>query len=114
MLEQDYVLEQTELLGHFLRMILYPGAKNFEPNFSQEAVELQVKLVTELEKNNYNEAENLLFDKLEENRSQDMLRVGLWFYDRLRKEPREKLERYEFSPDEVLEGMQSIEKLVMK
>ena len=114
MLEQDYVLEQTELLGRFLKMILYPGTKEPKPNFSQEALELQVKLVTELEKNNYNEAENLLFDILEEDRSNDMLRVGLWFYDRLSNEPREKLEKHGFSLDEVLEGMQAIEKLAMK
>lgn len=113
MLHEDFVLKQTELLGRFLRTILYPGESDPHPSFAQEAVELQNKLITDLQNHDYNGAENRLFEALEKNKSDDLFRLALWFYDRLASLPEQELEDHDFSHEEVLEGMQEIENMLV-
>lgn len=115
MLKDDYVVEQGNLLTRFLRTILYNSQTDPKQThlFSENALQLQYHLSQRMHRHQYNEAENDLYDALESANDNDTYRIALWFYEELLKEDKETLEKHQFSYDEVLEGLQDLEKLLL-
>lgn len=113
MLTDDYISEQTELLSRFLKTILFPKASQFsleEYPFVSSAAELQAELIDLVRKKQFCQAEDLLFCAMEQDNGQESLQVGVWFYHHLSLLEPEELEAHDFSMDEILEGLQEIEK----
>lgn len=118
MLKDDFILEQTELLTRFLKTILFQNKENKELlidkyPFEGKTLDLQAELVRLIVDEDYNQAENLLFEALEKELTTDLLRLSVWFYNRLLQIDSETLEKNDFSMDEILEGLQEIEKLAV-
>lgn len=116
MMKDDFITEQTEFLSRFLQTILFPEKSEFsieEYPFIESAADLQSELIKFIQDKEFCKAEDLLFDAIEADSGQESLRVALWFYNHLSLlEPKE-LEEHNFSSDEILEGLQEIEKMVM-
>ncbi|MDE5852966.1 MAG: hypothetical protein K2G97_02865 [Oscillospiraceae bacterium] len=118
MLIKDFNFEQTELLSKMLYTILFPktsGGFDIDNHcFKGSSLELQLRLMDMIKSNRFSEAENLLFEAIDQDNGQDSLRVAVWFYNKLNYIDEKVLSEHDFSKQEVLEGIQEIEKIVMK
>ncbi len=76
----------------------------------KEADLLHLKLRGLLREGNVNEAENVLFDRIQPN-NPDFLRLALDFYSRVNEMTNADLEKANFSREEIKEGLASIAKI---
>ncbi len=117
MMTDEYVHEQTELLSHLLRTILFPQASGEfdlqQYRFTGNALELQLKLMQMIDALQFQEADDLLHQAMDQDQGQESLQIGVWFYDTLNHISGDVLEENGFSTDAVLEGMQHLERFVM-
>lgn len=117
MVRRDHVFEQVEFISKLLYTILFPSkSKEFNVNdykFDTASLELKLRLLDLIKENNFNKAEDLLFESIDNDKGQGSLQVAVWFYLQLNNIDEEILEKNNFSKQEVLEGIQEIEKIVM-
>lgn len=63
---------------------------------------------------NYNKAEDLIFDELEKNNSQEVYEIAIDFYNSLLKKSDEILNQSSFPRVEIYQGLKDIEKFKVK
>ncbi len=111
----DYILRMIEDMGRFLRNITHQdqGEEEEYPvldengNFSQTDF-LGYRLNRLLAEKKVNEAENLLFETIEQDPQPAYLKVALNFYEDLHDMPEDELEACDFSREEIYEGLRSL------
>lgn len=114
MFQNDYLMRQIQMMVQFIaRMILKRNAEIYRAvpdeygNFSSEG-ELYLDLMRKIKQGKINEAENLLFEAIEQNPNNSMLEIALDFYRTLGEMPDDFLEENNFSKDEVCQGLNDI------
>ena len=115
-MSHDYIMRQIEDMVRFLATTLFqkepagPLIFNEYGEFSSEQF-----LLYQLEKlvlqKQINQAENLLFQQLEETPTKEYFAVALQFYQLLQQMTDSALEECNFSRQEIMEGLRDIEKL---
>ncbi|WP_194191615.1 DUF6483 family protein [Clostridium chrysemydis] len=60
----------------------------------------------------YNQAEDMLFKELEENKSEEIYDIGFEFYESLKKIDEEELLKSDFSLEEVLRGIEDLKRIM--
>ncbi|WP_461612056.1 DUF6483 family protein [Clostridium sp. Marseille-QA1073] len=115
-MNNDYILRLAEDLGKFAAKVLLDkdqeeyGNINLSSLSSEEILQILLKkLVLE---GKYNEAENVLFEELNKNPSDDLVNIGKDFYNDLLSKSDEELIKGDFSREEVLQGLKDIEKFI--
>lgn len=110
-LKQDYILRMVEELINVLIKTLKDGTEDKEEinSFDANNDELYLYLKELVDNKKINEAENYLFEKLNENNKRDFL-SGMAFYKYLNEMSDEFLEEADYSREEVLEGMADLSK----
>lgn len=116
MLQDDYIMRQIEAFVRMLaHLVLDKGApaKEFigEQEFLSEEENFAVQLFKMLHFGEINEAENLLFEQLEDDPSEAFLPIATGFYDTLEKMDDSFLEASGFSREEIAEGRDSVRRL---
>ena len=119
-MRKEYDLEQIDSLSELLVKILFPEGfgkseiENFVFDGNLNDLKLKLKKLTDL--NRFGEAQDLLFDEIEncgqDNRS-GVLQLAVWFYMKIDGIDDETLQRGGFSRHEIREGLEKIEKLVI-
>lgn len=111
-LKQDYILRMIEELINILVKTLKDENKDKEEeinSFDVNSDELYLYLKELVDNKKINDAENYLFDKLNENNKKDFV-SGMAFYKYLNEKDDEFLENCDYSREEVLEGMADLSK----
>lgn len=109
---QDWIMRQIEILCTTLGHILFnrnPGTVQLEqlPEGQPEINLLYLQLRTLVEKGQICEAENLLYEAMEDP-DRSVLEAALGFYEDLNRLSDPQLEEANFSREEVLSGLQEI------
>lgn len=115
MFQNDYIMREIEGLTRFLAKIIFDKDLNSLDFLDEDGTFsggdlLYSKLKQLLGDGNINAAENLLFEELEKNPTNENLQVAFRFYDDLQKLSDEQLEKSDFSREEILDGLRCIEK----
>ena len=77
-------------------------------------VEFKLDLKKDIEAKNFKKAQEKLFREIEEkNKSNDILRVGCWFFLKLNSLDEEILKEGDFSKRDVFDGLKKIEEIVL-
>ncbi len=115
MFQNDYLMRQIEMMVQFIaRTILKKDSAVFKilpddyENITSENGELYLNLMEKLNKGKINEAENMIFEAINENPNNSLLEIALDFYSQLAQMPEEYLEENNFSRDEVRQGLEDI------
>ena len=111
-LKQDYILRMIEELINILIKTFKDENKDKEEeinSFDVNSDELYLYLKELVDNKKINDAENYLFDKLNENNKKDFI-SGMAFYKYLNEKDDEFLENCDYSREEVLEGMADLSK----
>lgn len=112
-LKQDYILRMIEELINVLVKTLKDEDKDVlvdENNNGSNDNELYIYLKSLVDDKKINEAENYLFERLEENNKKDFF-VGMSFYKYLNEKDDEFLDECNYSRDEIVEGMADISRM---
>ena len=112
-LKQDYILRMIEELINVLVKTLKDEDKDVlvdENNNGSNDNELYIYLKSLVDDKKINEAENYLFERLEENNKKDFF-VGMSFYKYLNEKDDEFLNECNYSRDEIVEGMADISRM---
>ena len=111
MFQEDWVMRQVESIVNFLTMAVLnkktPAFELSETFETSTADELHANLLKLIQENRINEAENLLFDKLDSN-DQRYLEVAVDFYSKLNLLDDDTLHRCEFSREEIADGLKEV------
>lgn len=118
MLTNDFIVEQGELIIRLLKTVLTGPSNTMIEDvdkilFIGEQKDLQNELRKRLEEYQFNEADDLMYDFLEADDSDDTLCLGLWFYNTLLHMDGDLLEEHDFSKDEALDGLKEVERRAM-
>ncbi len=110
----DYILRIIESIGKIAaKTRLNNKQKEFE-NISIDAMTgkdiLPILLKRFVLQGKYNEAENILFEEIDKNPSNDLIDIGNDFYNLLLQKTDEQLALGNFSRQEILQGMEEIKK----
>lgn len=73
----------------------------------------KILFIKAVHERNYNKAEDLIFDELEENNSPEIYEIAIEFYNSLLKKSDELLKQSNFSKEEVYQGLKDIQKFKM-
>ncbi len=115
MFQQDYIMREVELISRFLAKALFgrETEREDEPAFSEYLSEnyLPYRLRKLVDEGRINEAENKLFEAVEEEPKTEYLAAAFEFYRLLSEFTPENLERCGFSEEEVLEGLRDIKRI---
>lgn len=113
MYEKDYIMGIITNLIRFLSKIFYgKDIAMYELSENEQYAEsdnLHRKLLTLLSDGKINEAENILFKKLNPKNNRDMM-VAIDFYQRLNNLDNKFLQESNFSREEIEEGLRDIAK----
>ncbi len=114
MLTDDFIIEQSMMVIRFLKTALIsPGGGFIEEvediPFQSPQLEIKKELESLIKQKEYCQAEDLLYEQLEQEESDDNLCLGLWFYNRLLDEDEETMEEHNFGKDEILAGLKELE-----
>ncbi len=118
MFEQDYMQRIIKGIGQVI-IGIFIGKSAVENNINQDNHDLRISEDELLEfmikryisDGKINEAENMLFEAIESNKSQKNLEISLFFYNEINKWNEDKLIKYNFSKYEIKEGLKDIKKL---
>lgn len=117
MFQNDYLMRQIEMMVQFIAStilkkdkIIYDVIPDDYGNISYDG-ELYLNLMSKLKLGKINEAENMLFNAVENNPNNALLETALGFYKTLGEMPDEFLEENNFSKDEVRQGLADIMKI---
>lgn len=117
--EDDYIKKMIAAMGDTLAGALI--GKNGQVDSEEKNKQSDIVLSEEdlvhfriqkyLRENEINMAENILFEAIEKNKSPKYLAIARDFYDRINKYSEQQLEEYNFSREEIIEDLESIQKL---
>lgn len=115
--QSDYLLRQIEDIGRFIGMVLMHRAEQSVREFDEQGNALASgilyrRLLDMLAEKCVNEAENELFAALENDVSDDMLRMALQFYTDLSMWSDAKLREADFSRAEIADGLKDLQEIV--
>lgn len=115
-MNNDYILRLAEELGKFAaKALLHKEQEEYEninlDSLSSEEI-LNILLKKLIREGKYNEAENILFEELNKNPSDDLVNIGKKFYNVLLSKNDEELIRGNFSRQEVLQGLKDMKKIM--
>lgn len=111
-IEQDYIMKMIHQLIEVLLGDIFKGKeKVLEENInkSEEQAEQYEKLKDLVDKYNINEAENLLFEKINLTNIEDF-KLALLFYQYVNEKDNEFLEKSNYSREEIEQGIKDISK----
>ena len=111
-IEQDYIMKMIHQLIEVLLGDIFKGKeKVLEENInkSEEQAEQYNKLKDLVNKYNINEAENLLFEKINLTNIEDF-KLALLFYQYVNEKDNEFLEKSNYSREEIEQGIKDISK----
>lgn len=118
MFESDYIMRQIEAMSRVLGEMLFQKdneSGKIEVFDKQGYISGGNLLLYRLKKmileKKVNEAENLLFDTIEQDPSEDYLKTAVVFYDELQKLSDGELKECDFSREEIYEGFKQIEEI---
>lgn len=113
--QQDYIMQMINNLIKFLAKIIFgKDIATYELSENEEygqSDDLHKELLVLLSEGKMNEAENLLFEKINPKDNRQMM-VAIDFYQRLNDLDDEFLEKNNFSRKEIEEGLEDIAKKV--
>lgn len=109
--QQDFIMRQIELITRYIAESIFkkesPEYEIVEKETLSDTDKLHNKLIQLIDEDKINEAEDLLFDKLDTN-DKKYLEVALDFYSRLTKLDEDTLERNDFTKEEIAEGLSDV------
>lgn len=117
MFQNDYIMRQIEMFTVFLARILFNKETTVfdaivdEAGNVTEAGELYLGIRELVKAGKINEAENLLFERIELTYDKQYLEVASDFYSHLNFFTDEYLEAHDFSREEVQEGLQRVREI---
>jgi hypothetical protein len=115
MITRDYLMEEAERLTKLIAAVVFQKQLAEEQSGVAYSISQDAMLLGDLRRmthaGNINEAENLLFERLLTNPTSHNLSVAGNFYEELSQLPDEKLNLAGFSRQEIMEGLQSIERI---
>ena len=117
MFQNDYFMRQIEMLGRFLEKLIfnkettvYEVIIDEEGNITPAGL-LYLELNTMIKEGRINEAENLLFDRIEATYDNEYLEIAIDFYSQVNNLTDEFLEEHDFSREEAMEGLSKVKQL---
>ena len=117
MFQNDWAMRQVEEIGRFLAKLLfnkettiYEVITDENGNITDEGL-LYLELKTLLRQGRLNQAENLLFERINRGENLEYLEIAIDFYSQLNNLTDEYLEAHGFSREEVKEGLMEVRAL---
>lgn len=113
MVEQDYVMRIIhEIVRTFLKLVFnIDEEKQEEVSFENDEIAGSFEsLCAMADRGKINEAENILYEELEEG-NLEYLKMAVLFYEHLNKMSNEYLEKCDYSRQEVADGMKQVIKM---
>lgn len=117
MFRNDYLIRQIEVMVKYIaETVLGKKDKNYnittEKNFENDNMGDDITYLYKLvDDGKINLAENILFEKIENNHSYDLLETGLDFYIYLNNKSDEFLEENNFSRQEIADGLEDLQRI---
>lgn len=115
MITRDYLMEEAERLTKLIAAVVFQKKMEEEQGGLKYSISQDAMLLGDLRKmtltGNINEAENLLFDRLLLEPSSHNFSVAGIFYRELSQLTDAELNQASFSRQEIMEGLQSIERI---
>ncbi len=119
MFQQDYILRQIEMMGKVIAKILGRDTTSeiFDDIIRDDGVVcedqyIRYTVMNLLADGRINEAEDILFDAVENHPHKEYFSVALEFYGELANMSEQKLKEHNFTYQEVLDGLTAIKKLL--
>ena len=107
----DWLLKQINVVSEFLQKLFTDMETNRKLNeneqYQKDSFEFERLLENLIEEDRINDAENILFEKLETNNLM-YATIATRFYDKLKGLSDEKLQKSNYSRDEILQGLNDI------
>lgn len=104
----DWLLKQINVVSEFLQKLFTDMKTNRKLNeneqYQKDSFEFERLLENLIEEDKINDAENILFEKLETNNLM-YATIATRFYDKLKGLSDEKLQKSNYSRDEILQGL---------
>lgn len=104
----DWLLKQINVVSEFLQKLFTDMETSRKLNeneqYQKDSFEFERLLENLIEEDRINDAENILFEKLETN-NQMYATIATRFYDKLKGLSDEKLQKSNYSRDEILQGL---------
>lgn len=104
----DWLLKQINVVSEFLQKLFIDMEKgrklNENEQYQKDSFEFERLLENLIEEDRINDAENILFEKLETNNLM-YATIATRFYDKLKGLSDEKLQKSNYSRDEILQGL---------
>lgn len=117
-INDDYILRLTESVGKFAAKILFHKEPEEMESIALDSISREniipilVKRLTYDGK--YNEAENIIFEELNKNPSEEIYDIAKMFYNTLLAKSDQELEKANFSREEVYLGLSDVERIIFK
>jgi hypothetical protein len=114
-MQQDYILREIERLGQVFSFVLQKQALPFFDKIEEDGIVTEesflfYRLQQLLFDKKLNEAEDLLFEMIEENPGPEQLAAALEFYRTLSSMSEEELAACDFSKQEIAQGLSDLRK----
>lgn len=121
MFENDYVMRMIKAALQAVAAIV-KGRNAIESSIDEKSDDiiigedqlLEIMVNKYVSEGDINKAENLIFEALESRKSSKNLETALSFYDEISKWDEGKLTKYNFSKEEILEGLNIVKKMFDK
>ena len=117
-MQTDYIMKQIEMISQILGKILFQAEPSkseiIKDNLFARDEMLKSALRRLIDANDINGAENLFYEELEQNPTPEMLKLGMWFYDRVNMLDDETLDECDYSRQEIVDGLQMLQKIYSK
>ena len=114
MIKKDYILDQIEMLVKVVAKMFFKDKEGYRSILIFKSEEIGINsgfyenLIALVGKNKIDEAENILFERIEAEESIINLNTAIHFYNYLSKLPAIVLQAGDFSLDEIKEGFNEI------
>ena len=114
-MQTDYIMRQIEMISQLLGKILFQAEPSkseiIKDNFFARDEMLKSALKRLIDANAINEAENLLYSEIEANQSPELLKLGIWFYERINMLDDQTLAECDYSRQEIVDGLTMLHKI---
>ncbi len=112
---QDYLIRQIEIISRYIAEVVFhrknrdfslTAENHYESRNNNDDF---LYLYSLIDKGEIDFAENILYEKIENNKSLDILELGLDFYSYLNSKSEEFLETNNFSRQEIFDGIKDLQ-----
>lgn len=115
MITRDYLMEEAERLSQMIAAVVFQKYAEEIPGVEEYAISQDALLLGDLRRlslaGHINEAENLLFQRIDQHPDAHNLSVAGIFYRELSQMTDEELSKADFSRTEIMDGIASIERI---